>query len=164
MRILTELIETKIKKLREALPYFKTISADIPPYLQRSIVCPALYLEMTECEPISTPGDGFLIVQARFEARCIVDRNTEHSFLKVKEFAADVMHTLYKINRPLPYQGHLQLLRAGEDHFKPSLEGYFMWLIEWQMEIHLKPDLEPSQATNLLVKPPEIRESASYAV
>lgn len=140
---LTAAIDAVVARLRDAMPDVPTVSADPPPQTQRAVRVPAVYVQLTELEPLGNPGDGRVSADARFEALCLVDPNTPRSELACRELAARVILALHAVPRPLPGHGHLRLVRAGDADFRPELEGYRLWQVEFGMELLLG-DLEPA--------------------
>jgi hypothetical protein len=143
---LTEAIDAIAALLRAAMPDVPTVSADPPPQAQRAVRMPAVYLQLTELEPLGNPGDGRVSADARFEAYCIVDPNTPRAELACRELAARVILALHAAPRPLPGHGHLRQLRAGDADFRPELDGYRLWLVEFGIELQLGA-LEPAGIT-----------------
>lgn len=146
MTTLIDIADAIVTKLRDALPDIPTIAADPPAQSQRAIRVPAIYLDIAELEPINNPGDGRISVDARFEARCLVDPNMPRSHLAVRELASRTIRALQEIRRPVPNHGHIRIARAGGDEFRPVMEGYEMWEVEFNVEIYLG-ELEPAGVT-----------------
>lgn len=146
MTTLTDVIDATVDRLKMALSDIPTVLADAPPQAQRALRVPAVYVELAELEPISNLGDTRILADARFEAHCIVDPNAARSHLAVRELASRVMTALHNLRRPLPGHGHIRLIRAGEDGFRPEMDGYMVWMVEWAVEIALG-DLEPAGIT-----------------
>lgn len=143
---LTDMVDATVAKLRAAMPDVPTIEGDPPPHSQRSIRVPAVYLEISELEPVSNPGDGRISVDARFEARCIVDPNGSRSHLAVRELASRVVRALQEIRRPVVGHGHIRIERAGDEMFRPKMDGYEVWVVEYGIEVYLG-ELEPTGVT-----------------
>jgi hypothetical protein len=143
---LTDIVDATVAKLRAAMPDVPTIEGDPPPHSQRSIRVPAVYLEISELEPVSNPGDGRISVDARFDARCIVDPNGTRSHLAVRELASRVVRALQEIRRPVSGHGHIRIERAGDEMFRPKMDGYEVWVVEYGVEVYLG-ELEPAGVT-----------------
>ena len=143
---LTDIVDATVVKLRAAIPDVPTIEGDPPPQSQRAIRAPAVYLEISELEPVSNPGDGRISVDARFEARCIVDPNGSRSHLAVRELASRVVRALQEIRRPVAGHGHIRIERAGDEMFRPKMDGYEVWVVEYGVEVYLG-ELEPAGVT-----------------
>lgn len=147
-----------VEKLRAKLPDIPVISADPPPKNQRSMKVPAVYLEIDDFEPMSEAGDSRVLVDARWNARCHVDPNCARADLQLRALAARVVVALHEIRRPVPGHGHIRLSRASDDPFKPELDGYLTWVVEFGIEIALG-ELEPEVA-----RPTEIYFNDSPAI
>lgn len=143
---LTDIVDATVAKLRAAMPDVPTIEGDPPHQSQRAIRVPAVYIEISELEPVSNPGDGRISVDARFEARCIVDPNGSRSHLAVRELASRVVRALQEIRRPVAGHGHIRIERAGDEMFRPKMDGYEVWVVEYGVEVYLG-ELEPAGVT-----------------
>jgi len=142
MTTLIDCADTLVAKLRAALPDIPTISADAPAQTQRRLHVPAVYLEIDSIEPMQANGDARLLVEVRWQAHCLVDPNLPRADLLVRALAARVACALHDIRRPLPGHGHLRLLSASGDAFRPELDSYTAWLVEFSLELALG-ELEP---------------------
>jgi len=149
---LTEAIDALAAQLRAAMPDVPTVSADPPPQAQRAVRVPAVYLELTELDPLGNPGDGRVSADVRFEAYCIVDPVSDRAEIACRELAVRVILALNAVPRPLPGHGHLRLVRAGDASLRAGLsnrvdlDGYTMWMVEFGIELALG-DLEPASIT-----------------
>lgn len=149
---LTDAIDAIANVLRAALPDVPTISADPPAQTQRAVRVPAVYIEMTELDPLGNLGDGRVSADARFEAYCLVDPNAARAELACRELAARVIVALQSATRPLPGHGHLRLVRAGDASLRAGLtnrgdlDSYTLWMVEFGVELQLG-DLEPAGIT-----------------
>lgn len=146
MTTLIDIVDATITRLRSALPDIPNISDDPPPQSQRALRVPAIFVEIAEIDPLTNPGDTRILVDARFEVRCVVDPNGPRAHLMVRELASRVVRALLEIRRPIPGHGHIRLVRAGEDAFRPEIDGYLVWVVEFGIEIALG-DLEPAGIT-----------------
>lgn len=133
---LTELHAAIIAGLKAALPGVPTI--DAYPVIQRRIKLPAVVLELSEIEPGTDPGTGQVAVVGRFQARCIVDPVMAGADMAVREMATAVILALqYQIWGITDDVAPARFLQAGDDGFKPDLDGYLVWMVEWLQEFHL---------------------------
>lgn len=146
MTTLIDVVDAVATQLKARLPDVPTVSADRPPQAQRALRLPALFVELAELEPLSQAGDSRLLADARFEVRCLCDPNAQRSDLVVRELASRVMLALNDIRRPVLGHGHVRLLRAGDDAFRPDVEGYLVWVVEFALELTLG-ELEPVGTT-----------------
>jgi hypothetical protein len=134
---LTAFADALVAALRAHLPDIPVISADPPPREQRSLTVPAIYVEIVDIESLAEAGDTRLLADLRWEAHCLVDPTAERSHLALRGLAARVAVALHEIRRPVPGHGHIRLVRAGEDDFRPGLEGYLSWGVEFGVEVAL---------------------------
>jgi hypothetical protein len=139
---LTTVADTLVAALRTALPDIPTIEVDPPPREQRSLTLPAIYIEIIDIEPLLEAGDSRLLADLRWEAHCLVDPIADRASLILRSMAARVAVALHEIRRPVPGHGHIRLVRAGESAFRPELEAYLSWSVEFSIEIALG-DLAP---------------------
>lgn len=146
MTTLIDFADALTSKLRAALSDVPTITFDAPLKSSRSVRVPAIYLEMADFEPIEEAGDTRVLVDVRFEARCIVDPNTPRADLMLRALAGRAIVALHEIRRPVPGHGHIRLSRAGDDDFRPDMDGYLVWVVEFGIEIALG-ELEPEGTT-----------------
>ncbi|KDB19891.1 hypothetical protein wGmm_1117 [Wolbachia endosymbiont of Glossina morsitans morsitans] len=76
------------------------------------------------------------MLRARFEARIAVDGTVEGSSMVVRSLAAEVARVVNKntwnVENVLPGE----FLSTEVDNFKPELDAYLVWLVEWVHELH----------------------------
>jgi len=142
MTTLVECADALVEKLRAAMPDVPVITADAPPHTQRSLLVPAVYLEIDSIEPMQAAGDARLLADVRWQARCLADPNQPRAHLLVRALAARVAVALHDIRRPVPGHGHIRLINAADDGFRPEMDGYLVWVVEFSMELALG-ELEP---------------------
>ena len=130
---LTQLHEAIICGLREKLP---GLSVELYPTIERRIALPAVIVELSEMEPGSDPGTGETALVGRFSARAIVDPNDDDAYMKVRELAARIIVAITHETWGLPI-GIAHPVQISEDGFKPELDGYLVWVVEWSHEFHL---------------------------
>lgn len=140
------LVDALVAKLHDKLPDLPVVSADRPPKQQRSLRVPAVYVEIDSFDPMAEHGDSRLEVDARFQARCLFDPNHPRGELMLRALAARVAVALHEIRRPVPGHGHIRLLNAGDDAFRPEIDGYLCWVVEFNISIALG-ELEPEGVT-----------------
>lgn len=146
MTSLADFADALADGLRAKLPDLPTISADPPPKKQHSLRVPAVYLEIDDIEPLREAGDSRILADVRWNAYCLFDPNQARADLLLRDLAARVAVALHEIRRPVPGHGHIRLARAGEDAFRPALDGYLCWVVEFGIEIALG-ELEPEGTT-----------------
>jgi len=149
MTTLMDCADALVAKLQAALPDIPVITADAPQATQRSLRVPAVYLEIDSIEPLQEAGDARLLADVRWQARVLVDPNQARADLLVRALAARVAVALHEIRRPIPGHGHIRLLQATDDAFRPEIDGYKVWLVEFGIEIALgdldTPGITPSE-------------------
>lgn len=131
---LAQLHAAIVAGLRDKLKGVPTV--DAYPVIQRRIHLPAVLVELAEMEPGDDPGTGETALVGRFQARAIVDPNHACAALLVRELAARIAVAITHETWGLPI-GVAQLVQIGEDAFKPELDGYIVWVVEWTHEFHL---------------------------
>jgi len=146
MTTLIECADALVEKLRAAMPDIPVITADAPPQTQRALRVPAVYLEIDSIEPLQEAGDTRLLADLRWQARCLVDPNLPRADLLVRALAARVAVALHEIRRPIPGHGHIRLVNATDDAFRPEVDSYIVWVVEFNMELALG-ELEPPGIT-----------------
>lgn len=121
--------------LKEEIPAIQT--CEVYPTIRREIIAPAVFVELSSLEPGKDPGTEELALRARFEARIVVDGTVEDSQVVVRSLAAEVARVVNKntwgVKNILPGE----FLSAEVDNFKPELDAYLVWLVEWGHEVHV---------------------------
>lgn len=146
MTTLIDFADALATGLRTKISDVPTISADPPPRKERSLRVPAIYLEIDDIEPMQEAGDSRLLADVRWNAYCLFDPNQQRADLLLRDLAARVAVALHEIRRPVPGHGHIRLYHAGDDAFRPAVEGYLCWVVEFGIEVALG-DLEPEGVT-----------------
>ncbi len=121
-------------KLREEIPAIQT--CEVYPTIRREIVAPAVFVELVSLETGKDPGTEELALKARFEARGVVDGTVEDSSVVVRELAAEVARVVNKNTWDVENVSPGEFISAGGDDFKPELDAYLVWLVEWVHEVH----------------------------
>ena len=119
---------------------------------RRHMNLPALLIELDTIEPFSDFGNSRdrSRVYLNFAARVLVDPNLPTGWVDLKEFAAIAWWALRDWTPQTTNVGPINLKHAGEDFFKPGLEGFMVWLIEWEQEAWL--DFNPDVVEPLVSK------------
>lgn len=122
--------------LQEQLPgirgasFWPDLSADT------SIPTPVVLLEMAEMEPAPDIGTGETSVTCKFEARIIVDSISADPQRQAVQLASQLAVLLRGQNWGLEV-ACAQFVRSTQDWTKPELDGYFVWLVEWDQTVYL---------------------------
>lgn len=119
---------------------------------QRVMALPACLIELATIDPYSDFGNhrDKSRVYLNFEARLLVDPNLATGYVDLKEFAAIAWWALREWTPQTPGVGPINIRRAGEDVFKPGLDGFLTWLIEWEQEAFL--DFAADEVEPILTK------------
>ncbi|WP_240462200.1 hypothetical protein [Burkholderia sp. Nafp2/4-1b] len=127
--------------LRERLPDLARIHAY--PKIGKSIDTPFIALELAELEPGQDDGTGRVPLIARMQARIVVDPLVDGAELQVRELAARVLAAVHGTTWDLPITPGRQVGSAVDDPFRPELDTYLVWLVEWVHEFELGDGVEP---------------------
>ncbi len=76
-----------------------------------------------------------LALRARFEARIVVDGR--NSSVVVRELAAEIARVVNRNTWGVENISPGEFLSAEVDDFKPELDAYLVWMVEWVNEIHI---------------------------
>lgn len=131
----TELVAYLTEKLpgvavEELTPEFQT---------RKKVSFPSCLVELSEIAPDFEFGNQREIckVNLNFQARIIVDPNRRRSSVELQELA---LLAFWAIRNWVPQTenvGPTTMKPAAEDAFKPTLAGFYTWLIEWEHEVWL---------------------------
>lgn len=122
------------KTLKEEIPAIQT--CEMYRAERREIIAPAVFVELASLEPGKDPGTEELALRARFEARVVVDGTVEGSQAVVRSLAAEVARVVNKNTWDVENIAPGEFLSAGGDDFRPELDAYLVWLVEWVHELH----------------------------
>ena len=115
---------------------------DAYPKLGRKIPTPCVVIELSEMEPGHDPGTGQTSLIGRFQARAIVDPLVGGADLGVRELAARVAQAVHGETWEVPVTP-AKLVQIAEDPFRPELDVYLVWLVEWTHEFDLGDVMPP---------------------
>ncbi|WP_341812420.1 hypothetical protein [Wolbachia endosymbiont (group A) of Conops quadrifasciatus] len=121
--------------LKEEIPAIQT--CEMYPTERREIIAPAVFVELASLEPGKDPGTEELALRARFEARIVVDGTVENCLVVVRALAAEVARVVSKNTWNMKNIAPGEFLSAGGDDFRPELDAYLVWMVEWVNEIHV---------------------------
>jgi len=120
-----------------------TIKKEVPgiitygmyPKVRSPIKTPAVFVDLASLDPGNDPGTGQIALMARMEARVIMGADS-NAALKTRELAAKVASVIHHNNfgvnvSPAKFSG------ASPDGFRPELDAYEVWLVEWSHEIDI---------------------------
>ncbi len=120
-------------KLREEIPAIQT--CEMYRAVRREIIAPAVFVELASLEPGKDPRTEEFALRGRFEARVIVDGR--NSSVVVRELAAEIARVVNRNTWGVENISPGEFLSAEVDDFKPELDAYLVWLVEWTHELHL---------------------------
>ncbi|WP_265042231.1 hypothetical protein [Wolbachia endosymbiont (group B) of Melanostoma mellinum] len=120
--------------LKREIPAIQT--CEIYPSIRKELVAPALFVELVSLESGKDPGTEELALKARFEARIVVDGTVEDSSLVVRSLAAEVARVVNK-NTWEKNVSPAEFLSAEPDGFRPELDAYLVWMVDWNHQLHL---------------------------
>lgn len=95
-----------------------------------------MFVELVSLEPGKDPGTDELALRARFEARIVVDAMVEDSSIVVRSLAAEVARIVNKNTWNVEKISPGEFISAEVDGFKPELDAYLAWVVEWFHELH----------------------------
>ena len=126
------------------------VSVETYPRIGRKIPTPCIVIEMSEMEPGHDPGTGQTALIGRFQARVIVDPILDGAELAVRELAARVAKAIHFQTWECPVTP-AKLVMIAEDPFKPHLDTYLVWLVEWTHEFDLGDVVPPIPSGSTVV-------------
>jgi len=133
MSIITELHNAILTEITSKITGIET--SGFYPKLRTAIKTPAVFIDLASMEPGTDPGTGELALIARFEARVVLGNN-DTACLNVRELAAEVARVINKNSFGLNVKA-AALVSITPDHFRPDIDAFEIWMVEWQHEIHI---------------------------
>ncbi|WP_253303090.1 MULTISPECIES: hypothetical protein [unclassified Wolbachia] len=122
-------------KLKEEISAIQT--CDIYPSIRKELLAPALFVELVSLESGKDPGTEELALKARFEARIVIDSTIENAAIIVRTLAAEVARVVNKNTWNVENVSPGEFISAEIDGFRPELDAYLVWLVEWSHQLHL---------------------------
>jgi len=105
-----------------------------------AVATPACLLDMSEFEDATDvdPGTDQLAVRCRFEAELILGFRTPQAKLSARVLAAALAQFIHKdLRRIVTRMGPPEAIHAYRSDFKPELDKYEVWCVEWRQVVHL---------------------------
>ncbi|WP_438456581.1 hypothetical protein [Wolbachia endosymbiont of Kerria lacca] len=121
--------------LKEEIPAIQT--CEIYPAIRKELLAPAVFVELSSLEKGSDPGTGELALRVRFEARIVIDSTIENAPIIVRTLAAEVAKVVNKSTWNVKNVSPGEFISGGGDDFRPELDAYLVWLVEWFHEVHV---------------------------
>ncbi|NMX26606.1 hypothetical protein HBO14_08700 [Pseudomonas sp. WS 5406] len=131
---LDQLYQAIEQHLQAHLPGVQTVAAW--PNIEDHIPLPAVFLEMAEIEPGADIGTGETTMVCKFEARIIVDPIQVDHHRQVVQLVTQLIVLLRAQNWGLEIEC-AEFIQAVQDWTRPELDGYTVWLVEWNQTIYL---------------------------
>jgi hypothetical protein len=131
---LDQLYRAVEQHLRAHLLGVQTVTAW--PKVSDRVLLPAVFLELAEIEPGTDIGTGETSLVCKFEARVIVDplKPNHH------QQAVQLVTQLAVLLRAQTWGSAVEpaeFVQALQDWTQPQLDGYTVWLVEWNQQIYL---------------------------
>ncbi len=111
-------------------------ACEIYPSIRKELLAPALFVELVSLESGKDPGTEELALKARFEARIVTDSTIENAPIIVRTLAAEVARVVNKNTWNVENVSPAEFISAEVDGFRPELDAYLVWLVEWVHEVH----------------------------
>ncbi|OAM02909.1 hypothetical protein [Wolbachia endosymbiont of Dactylopius coccus] len=122
-------------KLKEEIPAIQT--CEIYPSIRKELLAPAVFVELSSLEKGSDPGTGELALRVRFEARIVIDSTIENAPIIVRSLASEVAKVVNKNTWNVENVSPGEFISGGGDDFRPELDAYLVWMVEWVHTIHV---------------------------
>ncbi|MFT4314684.1 MAG: hypothetical protein AB3P11_06425 [Wolbachia pipientis] len=121
--------------LKKEIPAIQT--CEIYPSIRKELVAPALFVELVSLESGKDPGTEELALKARFEARIVIDSTVENASIIVRSLATEVARVVNKNTWNMKNVSPGEFISGGGDDFRPELDAYLVWMVEWSHQLHL---------------------------
>lgn len=106
------------------------------PDLTGRVSLPMLLIELAEFSDGTQPGNGELSLIARFEARLVVDPSRAHAEMQIRQLVCRLAAAIHFKTWGQPV-GLARIQSVAPDGFKGELEGYLVWCVTFEHEIHV---------------------------
>lgn len=126
--------------LRAKLPAIERIHAY--PKIGKAIETPFIAIELAELEPGHDNGTDAVPLVGRMQARVIVDPLVDDAELLVRDLSARVLKAIHHETWGVPVTPGKQIGPASVDPFRPDLDTYLVWLVEWVHEFDLGDEVD----------------------
>lgn len=133
--ILTELQKAICRILKKEISAIQT--CEVYPTIRKELLAPAVFVELVSLESGKDPGTEELALKARFEARIVIDSTIENAAIIVRTLAAEVARVVNKNTWNVENVSPGEFISGGGDDFRPELDAYLVWLIEWVHYLHV---------------------------
>ena len=103
---------------------------------RQHIPLPAVFLELAEFEPGQDIGTGETVLVCKFEARIVVDVLRDDHQRQAAQLATQLAVLLRAQTWGLEVEP-AEFVQAVQDWTRPELDGYTVWLVEWNQQVYL---------------------------
>ena len=134
MNFWTDFHENICKTLQQNIPAIQTCMAY--PLLRKTIAAPAILLEVNSFELGQDVGTEQLTLQVHVEARIVVDAVLTDAHIQIRHLVTEVMRVVHLNTWDLPVSP-AHLMAAHIDAFKPELDAYLVWNVNWIHDVQL---------------------------
>ncbi|MBV0900042.1 MAG: hypothetical protein KTV77_04890 [Wolbachia endosymbiont of Fragariocoptes setiger] len=131
---LNDLHQAICTTLKKEIPSIQT--CEVYPAIRRELIAPAIFIELSSFEKGNDPGTEELAIKARFEARIVIDSTIENAPIIVRSLASEVARIVNGNTFNMNISPG-EFLSAEVDGFRPELDAYSVWLVEWVHELHI---------------------------
>jgi hypothetical protein len=136
--VLTDLHNAIVARLLADVAGLQTCAAYPELDHDSRIAIPGVLIETdSSIEPAKDAGTDQLCLTTRWRAYCIYDPNQPNADLEVRNLAVTVALAIYLASRFGQPVGSAKITSISEDAFKPELDGYFVWAVEWEHDIRV---------------------------
>lgn len=122
--------------LQDNLPGVNTVAFWPDIEVGQVIPLPAVFLELAEMEPGQDIGTGQTVVNCKLEARIIVDSISADPQRQAVHLASQLAVLLRAQTWGLEVDP-AEFVQAVQDWTRPELDGYIVWLVEWNHTVYL---------------------------
>lgn len=110
------------------------------PVMRQALLAPAVLLELVEGSPAENAGTDQLSLHLRFEARVVMAHGTPDAVLATPALAVQLA-CLIETNTWDGAVTPARVMQVLPDGFRPELEAYCVWQVEWQQQGRFGPSV-----------------------
>lgn len=123
--------------IQAKFPDLQAVEFDREERTELPLPCCLLDLPEFEGEMKIDPGTGQLAAMAKFEAEFILGFRTPRARLSARTLAASFAAFIHQARWPGGHCGPVEHIHAYKSDFKPELDQYEVWCVEWHQVVHL---------------------------
>jgi hypothetical protein len=132
--MLNQLHNNICEQIKGKIPEIQTCSNY--PRMRNELVAPACFVEISSFEIGTDPGTEELALVANFEARIVIDSTIPNAEFAIRELALQLAN-LINHNTWSSRITPAKIKDIGPDAFKPELDAYIVWNINWAHTFHI---------------------------